>query len=326
LSADANGFIGIGSDASVSSPVVARSPDGRSWTEDKAVGLIPAPGGFRTAVIEAVARHGDILVAAGSDVAADGSTGRAAFWSSTDDGTTWRRALVSGATDAQVRALTWGVAGWVAVGANGFQGGSTQLTNVRGTAAWTSADGQKWTRVKDSAAFHNGLATRVVANSTGYYASGLALPRARTPDVVWVSAGGASWTSFATPASEVAVVATVDSTFVVAGHDSSGAPAVWTKRGGDWLVGELAPALTDQTVLSGLAAVDGCWILVGTDTSGDLPRVVMWTSSDGSSWAATDAAFPVDTLRPLVATASGLGVIVGERGDGTAGLALTVTC
>lgn len=299
-------------------PVVLHSGDGVRWT---AGGSLPA--GCDTQV-SAIARRGDLLVAAGSDVTAirtaidKGEATNAmpggAVWTSTD-GTTWQRipdqpAFASGELDR----VTAGPAGFMAVRA--FESlvrsldGSTwseapvrtpgaKVSGVAATdegfvavgslgataAAWTSPDGQQWQRASFTAG-SDASADLLSVAAQGRRLVALGAVPAPGDDAIAVSwTGLASWLS-------------------------TDGGASW-RQTGSTLHGT-APDLYPPSIPD-LYALSGGFIALGNPGAGG---IAVWNSADGTTWqqATIDAASDVWGRSLAV---SGSRAIIGGRTVGT---------
>jgi hypothetical protein len=159
------------------------SNDGSRWLR------VPDAAGFEDSRVNAFASLGDRLVAVGGTGTYNARTGGAA-WTSDDGGWTWQRAPSS--ADLQAGVL-WGVApggpGLVAVGSD---------PDDRKAIAWTSTDGDVWTRVPDAPALENfGLKIRmqdVARVGDELIAGGHILFGTQYPSgAIWHSTDGITW-------------------------------------------------------------------------------------------------------------------------------------
>jgi hypothetical protein len=223
-------------------PVVVGSANAGSWQAADGEGAFRGPGLFTE---QAAADPGGYVIVGYQVISA--RTIAAAWWSAGLTG--WRRAgdaapgaLDGAGADEEMLAVTAGPRGFVAVGADGDQ-----------PSAWTSPDGQDWTRVdvplpvgaRRAALQHVASDGRaVVAVGTVLTTAGQLLPfAASSPD------GGATWTEAA------------------------------------------LPVPSGQAFVTALAASgDG---FTATGTFGGMPGhldVVVWTSGNGSAWRAVTPA------------------------------------
>ena len=221
------------------------SADGLAWTR------VPDDeavfGGVGDQWMSSVVAGGPGLVAVG----VDGTSGDldAAVWTSTD-GLTWARvpddeAVFGGVGDQSMSSVVAGGPGLVAVGSDGANGNA---------AVWTSADGLAWTRVPDDEAVFGGVGYRamwsVVAGGPGLVAVGedasWSGSEMEQHAVVWTSTDGLAWAQV--PDDEAAF------------GDARDRPMRSVVAGGPGLVA------------------------VGWDGSEE-PHAVVWTSTDGLTWA-----------------------------------------
>ncbi|HSR43865.1 MAG TPA: hypothetical protein VLT15_01375 [Acidimicrobiia bacterium] len=276
-------------------------------------------GGSGQQWIRDIAAGGSRLVAVG----ADGSGGDldAAVWYSTD-GSTWSKvvhdeAVFGGPGDQYMMAVTAGGPGFVAVGEDTSEDGSSGIS-----AVWISEDGISWSRVPhDEAAFGGTEQTNVFMKDVTVFGSelvavGVEVTEGSADAVAWISADGISWERvphdeavFGGPQFQVmwAVVPAGPGLVAVgqggdlAGESGPGQPAaVWTSTDGrDWSrVPEQAGLLSgypargpdngdwarmDDVIVGGpglVAAgrVGRCQDLACTEDA------AVWTSVDGVTW------------------------------------------
>ena len=188
---------------------VATSIDGSAWA-----GVTSST--FDWARMNAVAKHGSMLVAVGASVQGPSA---AVVWTSTD-AVTWQRLPNSPAfAGAAMNAIVDGPSGLVAVG-----GGPN------GAVVWTSPDGMTWTRLPDDPGFADGSMYAIAATSTGFTAVGYR----QAGSVIWTSPDGTHWTRAAddpafADAQMVGIVA--GPRVVIVGRAAAGNPAqghIWT--------------------------------------------------------------------------------------------------
>ncbi len=276
-------------------------------------------GGSEQQWIRDIAAGGSGLVAVG----ADGSGGDldAAVWYSTD-GHTWSKvvhdeAVFGGSGDQYMMAVTAGGPGFVAVGEDTSEDGSSGIS-----AVWISEDGISWSRVPhDEAAFGGTEQTNVFMKDVTVFGSelvavGVEVTEGSADAVAWISADGISWERvppdeavFGGPQFQVmwAVVPAGPGLVAVgqggdgAGESGPGQPAaVWTSTDGrDW------SRVPDQAaLLSGYPARgpdNGDWarmddVIVGGSGLVAVGRVgrcqdftctedaAVWISADGVTW------------------------------------------
>lgn len=166
-----------------SEPVAWTTRDGVDW-ERHAVSILGTAG---------VAERMTTAVATGDGFVAGGSVGSelfdrdARFWTS-EDGDAWKPVPDDPAAfaDAEVRAIATFEGGLVAVGVVG------PAQHPTGAVAWTSRDGEAWTRV-DEPAFAGSVAVAITAAPFGgVVAVGSTIDRREA--VAWTSPDGRHWT------------------------------------------------------------------------------------------------------------------------------------
>ena len=162
------------------SAAIWRSTDGLAWHADA------APGVFADGHAWGVAASGGTIVAVGTG--GDPNYGPAAAWRWTAS-TGWQRATIGPDAGGQMRAVTAGPSGFVAVGLNAHDDGAQ---------AWTSPDGRTWTAIPDQPSLHyfDQLAMRmqsVVATPSGFLAGGWRSDAGKGSAVTWASADGVTW-------------------------------------------------------------------------------------------------------------------------------------
>lgn len=164
-------------------PVAWTSTDGAAWTErtvptlgtaderERMTAIVGGPGGFL----------------AGGSVGPETLGRHARFWRSAD-GSTWTPVPddPTAFADAEVRSIVRLGSGYVAVGLLG------EAVKPTGSVAWTSPDGEHWTRV-DAPALKTGRSVSVVVTPLGgLLAVGTGLDQEEA--VVWTSPDGRTWT------------------------------------------------------------------------------------------------------------------------------------
>jgi hypothetical protein len=204
-------------------PLVAVSPDGQNWTQVTATafaaGGAGGAGGAPGAVVTAAAAGpaGYVIVGGGSAWYAPGLAG-------------WRRVPVTGA--GMLTAVTAADGGFVAVGADGKR-----------PAAWRSAAGRSWTRVR-------------VPLPGGAARASLAYVAANGRSVVAVGTeitGAGQWRPFA---------------------------AVSVNAGASWTLAQL-PVPGGAGTVTALTAAGGGFVAAGTDGTAGNEDVVIWTLPPG---------------------------------------------
>jgi photosystem II stability/assembly factor-like uncharacterized protein len=176
-------FVSVGSATAGSEPMAWRSSNGARWT---AV-AVPDPGlaGMRDVALGPDGR----LIAVGyrgGSAAGDGSTQRAAVWTSADAGSSWTAIPdQDGFVGSAMNAVAVSADGrWVAVGASATE---------RRALSWTSPDGMSWTRAPDLETFMEAELHDVTAG-TGDGPAFIAVGGAPViQGAVWVSDDGVSW-------------------------------------------------------------------------------------------------------------------------------------
>ena len=164
-------------------PIAWTSPDGATWAEH----VVPTLGtdDLPERMTAVVAGPGGFL--AGGSVGPETLGRHARFWRSTD-GSAWTpvRDDASAFSDAEVRSIVRVASGYVAVGLLG------EAVRPTGSVAWTSPDGEHWTRV-DAPDLRTGRAVSlVVTPEGGLLAVGTGLDQEEA--LVWTSPDGHTWT------------------------------------------------------------------------------------------------------------------------------------
>jgi hypothetical protein len=174
------GIVAVG--RSGSSPVAWTSTDGFVWKEH----LVPTLGAVvAERMTTVIATTGGYL--AGGSVGPELADRHARFWRSTD-GATWEPIAddADAFANAEVRAIVAVGDGFIAIGTVGT------VQHITGSVAWTSPDGQKWTRV-DAPSLTAGRAVAIVAAPfSGVVAAGSDLGGHEA--LAWVSVDGRTWT------------------------------------------------------------------------------------------------------------------------------------
>lgn len=181
-------------------------------------------------------------------------------------------------------------------------------------AAWTSADGRTWSRLKLKAPKGSWLVTieqgEELVVVTGIAADGTGL--------VWTSTDGTSWTPATPPAGTFTDMLATDDGFIAAGIEQGGATFLHSTDGMTWSADALAPKGRAMQVAKG---PDGALVVagaVGTDDQGHTAPAV-WNSADGSTWTETVLpglapgfwSIPAMTLTPV-----GFVLALSEQSDG----------
>jgi photosystem II stability/assembly factor-like uncharacterized protein len=232
-------------DEAHSSIGVLVSADGRDWVMNAPTGIDPLhPGDALLLKGLAEDAAGDLLLV-GAEASEDISTGDAAAWTSSD-AIHWHRVDPNATfTDAEMTGAVATTAGYLAVGADGFPGGNTQLPTLRGAAIWSSPDGQTWNRLPGPPESGKRLLEGIVTSGSRL--------------VIWGDAagpnGGATWTSTT--------------------GDAWSTPTL-VPNGGVW-----GPISRVVAVPGGFIAVGG-WSPAANP--GLVNLLSAWTSTDGRTW------------------------------------------
>ena len=291
-----------------------------------------------------------IAAANGRHVAVGSANGYPAVWTSTDGGSTWTRAVGQPAAALnrpgiqQLTSVTYGPAGWLAVG--GVTAVAAQHPVVVGSAtgpttgtAWQAADGE--------AAFAQpGLVTeQAAAGPGGYVIVGYQAVSGRLQAAAWWSPGLTGWhRAGGTPnpgATEMTGVTAGPHDFVAVGAAGNQAAAWTSPDGRNWSqVGLPLPVGAARAVLQKVASDGRTVVAVGTalTTAGQQVPFAATSSDGGASWA--ESALPVPSGRAFVtalaatgrgfvatgtfgATAARQDVVVWTSADGSAWQAAT---
>ncbi|GAA0964268.1 hypothetical protein GCM10009550_61750 [Actinocorallia libanotica] len=126
-------------------PTVWASPDGRKWILNR----LPLPNGVNEGWLTHIAARGDLLVAAGTAVVADGARTWSLLYVSSDGGRTWQAAeLPAGSGQSiTVTAMTVTSRGVLVAGTAG---------RPRDVTLWSTRDGRTWRRSVPSGVGANG--------------------------------------------------------------------------------------------------------------------------------------------------------------------------
>jgi hypothetical protein len=193
---------------------VWESADGRAW---RLVETLDAASLYDIAVSDGVA----VAVGARLDPEMNAT---ATAWRSTD-GSTWRRASVSGAGSASMRSIAATSAGFAATG-------HRRLGEPR--PFWTTADGQRWAAV-DNDLDDQLLPTDLVARADEHVMVGASGRPGEQHPFVATSSDGARWrrTNLSTAEGYASAVARVEDRLVVAGVDAD-RHTHWSEADGRW--------------------------------------------------------------------------------------------
>lgn len=257
------------------------SPDGITWSRvahDETLF-----GGTSYQAMWTVTAGGPGLVAMGEDRSRDSDSGDVAVWTSAD-GNTWARvpydeAVFGGPGGQEVRSVTSGASGLVAVGGETFEG------DAGSAAVWTSRDGVAWDRVPHDEAIFGGSGEQamqsVTAGGPGYVAVGWDGAVA----AVWTSPDGRSWSRvrhdegvFASGTGMQSVTSTGRALVAVGWHsDGPGGSAVWTSPDGiTWSRVPLDEAVFGEAAISGVAHGGPGLVAVGGAGSDDGDEAAVW--------------------------------------------------
>ena len=224
--------------------------------------------------------------------------------------------VFGGAGDQQIRSLTVGRRGLVAVGYD------TSGGHMRG-AVWVSPDGYRWTRIDDPAAFGGPGSQEmltVASGGPGLVAAGYRSSAGNLDAVVWVSPDGYQWTridgqeAFGGPTSDVIYSVTAGGPGLVAvGHTYSSTAsdgAAWVSADGhDWTRIDSPEAFggSDPDEIRTVTA-GGPGLIAGGSA--------LWVSVDGHDWTrlGEEATFAAGSRYVYSVTAGGPGLVA--VGDG----------
>ena len=283
----AAGWLAVGTTrAGAGGPLVASSPDARTWTMAGHIAGVSAAGVVAAAT--AAGRAGYVIVGHRSASAGGGAT-TAVAWSAPGLAG-WTQADVAGAGGAMMNAVTATPHGFAAVGAAGSQ-----------PAAWLSAAGRNWRQVTlpqpagaDRAALEyvaaNGVG--IVAVGTEFTASGVRRPFAEAS-----ANGGASWAVVQLPVPAIGPgTGTTVTALTAAGGGFTAAGTYVTGSGPEVVVWTLSPG-TPVTAAAGWSTV----------------------TPQGIGLAGTGAQNALTALTAQGATLTGVGFTVGVGPSGTPG-------
>ena len=164
-------------------PIAWTSTDGAAWTEHPVPVLGTADERERMTAVVA----GPSEFVAGGSVGPETLARHARFWRS-PDGSTWTPVPddPTAFADAEVRSIVRLGSGYVAVGLTG------EAVRPTGSVAWTSPDGEHWTRVEAPALKSGRAVSLVVTPDGGLLAVGAGLDQEEA--LVWTSPDGRTWT------------------------------------------------------------------------------------------------------------------------------------
>jgi hypothetical protein len=281
-----------------------------------------------------VASDGADVVAVGSQAGA--RIPRAQFFFSPNDGRSWTMGTEQTPDGGQpppghaARFVAGGHGAWVAVGPGSI---------------WTSADGRTWTLTSSAGMpLRPGDQLNVLRRTaSGFLAAGVNIPdgdRAKASPVLFLSANGISWQRLdATQlglsagtgrALNIRYAAVSGPLILIAGDVSTTKTSgAWLSRDGGltWSTAHApAAAPAGQPQVTGVAAVDGGFVLVRAATVHRSPGVQVYRSADGSTWTrqATLTA-PGGLVTGLVNGGPSGAVITGRAGGGAGTLTAYVS-
>ncbi|MFF4992164.1 hypothetical protein ACFY19_33635 [Streptosporangium saharense] len=309
-------MVAVGSDTTspVPRPLFLVSPDGgTTWRLGKVTGPVGYENGPTT--VGRVAGGDGLWLAAGNDLLGAGR----GLWTS-EDGTTWTAVapakLGAFVTGDKIMDLARTSSGFVAVGTRVLQDGSP------GAVAWTSLDGQDWTRVESGELGTpdqvRGLKA-VVARGDAVVALGDP-GRGGSPAVLRSADGGKTWTRAGsapegvTP--EAGALAASSSGFVLVPtqrHDEKGDVAVYcSARGDSWeRCGGITGLAREGSGVRRLASSDAG---IAAVAESGFERYAVYTSRDGRDWRkSTDLGDVPGSLRALAISDEGTLVVGGDE-------------
>jgi hypothetical protein len=299
-----------------------------------------------------VASDGTEVVAVGSQAGA--RIPRAQFFISLNDGRSWAMGMERTPDGGEpppghpARFVAGGHGAWVAVGAGSI---------------WTSADGRTWTLTASAGMpLRPGDQIAVLRRTaSGFLAVGRNVPggdAARASPVLFLSGNGISWQRldtrrlglpagtgrvlnirYAAVAGPLVLIAgdvTTTTTKVVRKGKRTATTAVTTVTGGAWLsrdggsawVTAVSPAAppAGQPRITGVAAVNGGFVLVRAATGGGGPALAVYRSANGTSWTfQASLTAPGGLVTGLVNGGPAGAVITGQAGPAPATLTAFVS-
>jgi hypothetical protein len=233
------------------------------------------PGSTPGIELQDVIAGGPGFVAVGGGFLEGAQAPTAAIWVS-DDGIRWQRAPLFGAAAVgQVRAITAGPEGLVAVG--------NECCPDR-SAVWTSPDGLAWTRLPDSPAFESSALLAVAATDAGIVAAGCEATLECGNGFFVSSPDGRTWSEpRPLPLVPFAIVPTTGGLLVLGTSETyEGSPVVARSETGEtWEVEALGGRGTLHAALEtpdGVIAVGG---FSDFDT-GDITGIIVRAGPDGT--------------------------------------------
>ncbi len=328
-----DGYLAIGAPYGGSAPLVHspgrpslwRSSDRLTWRRlPDSPAFVDPKSGWYDSIASVTEGSSSLLVAVGSANNGDASAFDAAAWISTDDGVTWRPAIVDGASDAAMNDVTSTPNGFVAVGIDGHPSGATQMIGSRGAAVWTSRDGSHWSRVPTEPAFAGAEMGRVMGTGSSLVATGSDNPTgtAKTEPPIWHSTDALHWTRASTPLTpgtdsfQMAGVLWTGSEFVVVGGEELGnLHFAWTSSDGQsWARTDVSLAWpgSERGYLRDLASSGSTMLLFGpgAQTTAGGTEAMVWESTDGRAWQAIPTLPLFENALPMRAVYGPAGLVV----------------
>ncbi len=218
------------------------SPDGRLWTQSEGVAarLVTEAGeSMYEGLVSDIAAGPDMLVAVGGDgenYTPEGGSNvwneGAAVWVSADGAEWTKLPRLEGRGGpgeptcyTTLNAVTYGPAGWVAVGDC-----VPESAAIVYSTAWTSADGIAWHQIPPGvdAFAEPALLTDIVSSRDGYVAGGWRLDTADQRAAVWTSPDGIAWTVTELESDSGISALTIHDGRIVAVGRADGDIAIWT--------------------------------------------------------------------------------------------------
>jgi hypothetical protein len=209
------------------------SPDGRAWRSDP---VLPTTLDGPSDRLVAVARRGELAVAAGEYASAkEGNFRPTAWWR--DPAGTWHdvdapRELFGGERAGGVVGVAASAAGFIVVG------GWTDADNQPDVGVWRSVDARAWSRVDGEGALSPSRGEVVVATGAtgapgGFVVVGESLAASATHGAAWWSPDGLHWSRSAVGGAAVILgVSAIGAGVVAVGLDETGAAASWRSADG----------------------------------------------------------------------------------------------
>lgn len=175
-------------------------------------------------------------------------------------------------------------------------------------AAWVSADGSKWGRLKLKSPKGSSI-TAVASLGTQTVLTGFGDDGGLT----WSSADGSAWSKASPMEGTIYTLIATPTGYAGAGI-LGGAATAWTSPdGATWTTSTLAPSGRALHVLD----MDGTLVVAGATTGADgVSTPTVWVSPDGVTWTASALADPGTWSIPTAATTpAGAVVVVSEPGQ-----------